>query len=100
MSRILALFWFWPARPCSKRSDVRGGPGRRFWRSIMVDFIGIERIQELVSRRGAARFIEELAREIESDFLRWSEFEKSARRGSHSGVGVIELMPASDGRLY
>jgi ornithine cyclodeaminase len=66
----------------------------------MVDFIGIERIQELVARRGAARFIEELAREIESDFLRWSEFEKSARHASHSPVGVIELMPASDGRLY
>lgn len=66
----------------------------------MVDFIGIERIQELVSRRGTARFIEELAREIESDFLRWSEFEKSPRHASHSSVGVIELMPASDGRLY
>ena len=66
----------------------------------MVDFIGIERIQELVARRGVARFIEELAREIESDFLRWSEFEKSARHASHSPVGVIELMPASDGRLY
>ncbi|HXY97363.1 MAG TPA: ornithine cyclodeaminase [Steroidobacteraceae bacterium] len=66
----------------------------------MVDYIGIERIQELVSRRGTARFIEELAREIESDFLRWSEFEKSARHASHSAVGVIELMPASDGRLY
>ncbi len=66
----------------------------------MVDFIGIERIQELVSRRGAARFIEELAREIESDFLRWNEFEKSPRHASHSSVGVIELMPASDGRLY
>ncbi|HUL46881.1 MAG TPA: ornithine cyclodeaminase [Steroidobacteraceae bacterium] len=66
----------------------------------MVDFIGIERIQELVSRKGAARFIEELAREIESDFLRWSEFEKSPRHASHSSVGVIELMPASDGRLY
>jgi ornithine cyclodeaminase len=66
----------------------------------MVDFIGIERIRELVGRRGAARFIEELAREIESDFLRWNDFEKSARHASHSPVGVIELMPASDGRLY
>jgi ornithine cyclodeaminase len=66
----------------------------------MVDFIGIERIQELVSRRGASRFIEELAREIESDYLRWSEFEKAPRHASHSNVGVIELMPASDGRLY
>src|SRR5438046_517983 len=36
----------------------------------MVDFIGIERIQELVARRGVARFIEELAGEIEADFRR------------------------------
>ena len=34
----------------------------------MVDFIGIERIQELVARRGTARFVEELAGEIEADF--------------------------------
>ena len=66
----------------------------------MVDFIGIERVQELVARRGAARFIEELAREIEADFLRWSSFEKSPRHATHSAVGVIELMPACDGRLY
>jgi ornithine cyclodeaminase len=66
----------------------------------MVDFIGIERIQELVARRGVARFIEELAAEIESDFLRWDAFDKSPRHATHSPVGVIELMPASDGRLY
>lgn len=66
----------------------------------MVDFIGIERIQEIVARRGVARFIEELAAEIESDFLRWDAFEKSPRHATHSEVGVIELMPASDGRLY
>ena len=66
----------------------------------MVDFIGIERIQELVARRGAARFIEELADEIEADFLRWSVFDKSPRHATHSPLGVIELMPASDGRLY
>jgi len=66
----------------------------------MVDFIGIERIQQLVKRRGAARFIEELAGEIEADFLRWEAFEKSPRHATHSSVGVIELMPASDGRWY
>ena len=66
----------------------------------MVDFIGIERVQQLVARRGPARFIEELAGEIEADFLRWGEFDKSARHATHSPVGVIELMPASDGRLY
>ena len=66
----------------------------------MVDFIGIERIRELIAARGVARFIEELAGEIESDFLRWSAFEKSPRHATHSPGGVIELMPASDGRLY
>jgi ornithine cyclodeaminase len=69
-------------------------------RTIMVDFIGIERVRELVDRLGAARFIEELAGEIETDYLRWREFDKSARHATHSSVGVIELMPASDGQLY
>jgi ornithine cyclodeaminase len=68
--------------------------------AIMVDFIGIERVRELVDRLGAARFIEELAGEIEADYLRWGEFEKSARHATHSPVGVIELMPACDGQLY
>lgn len=66
----------------------------------MVDFIGIERIQELVARRGVPRFLEELAREIEADFRRWDSFEKSPRHATHSSVGVIELMPACDGELY
>jgi ornithine cyclodeaminase len=66
----------------------------------MVDFIGIERVRELVDRRGAARFIEELAAEIETDYLRWRDFDKSPRHATHSSVGVIELMPASDGQLY
>ena len=66
----------------------------------MVDFIGVSRVRELLARRGIARFIEELVAEIEADFLRWDAFEKSPRHATHSSVGVIELMPASDGRLY
>ena len=66
----------------------------------MVDFIGVSRVRELLARRGVARFIEELSAEIEADFLRWERFEKSPRHATHSCVGVIELMPASDGRLY
>ncbi len=66
----------------------------------MVDFIGVSRVQELLARRGIARFIAELAAEIEADFLRWGSFHKSARHATHSDVGVIELMPASDGQLY
>lgn len=66
----------------------------------MVDYIGTERISELVSLIGPARFIEELAGEIEADYRRWRDFDKSPRLASHSAVGVIELMPTTDGRLY
>jgi ornithine cyclodeaminase len=66
----------------------------------MVDFIGIERVRELITRRGTAAFIEELAAEIETDYRRWGTFEKSPRHATHSPVGVIELMPACDGKLY
>ncbi len=66
----------------------------------MVDYIGVNRIRELVSQIGLARFTRALATEIESDYQRWSEFDKSPRHAIHSPVGVIELMPTSDGRLY
>jgi ornithine cyclodeaminase len=66
----------------------------------MVDFIGTDRIRQLVAARGVGRFIEELALEIEADFRRWETFEKSPRHATHSAVGVIELMPACDGQLY
>ena len=66
----------------------------------MVHYIGIERMRELVRLRGAASFMEALAGEIEADYRRWPEFDKSPRHACHSPVGVIELMPISDGRLY
>jgi len=66
----------------------------------MVDYIGTARLRELVRRQECGRFIEELAAEIEADYRRWDDFEKSARHASHSCGGVIELMPTNDGRLY
>jgi len=66
----------------------------------MVDFVSIERVRELVARTGPAAFTRALGVEIEADFLRWEEFDKSPRHAVHSRVGVIELMPISDGKLY
>ena len=66
----------------------------------MVDYIGTERLIGLVTRVGPAQFMAGLAADIEADFLRWGEFDKSARHATHSAVGVIELMPTCDGRLY
>lgn len=66
----------------------------------MVDYVGITDIQALIEEIGAGQFMERLAAHIEADYRRWSAFEKSARLASHSEVGVIELMPISDGGLY
>ncbi len=66
----------------------------------MVDYIGVNTIQKLINAIGPGEFIERLAAQIEADYRRWPEFEKSARLASHSPVGVIELMPTCDGQLY
>jgi ornithine cyclodeaminase len=67
---------------------------------MMVDYIGIADIQRIVGHTGPALFIEGLAAEIEADYRRWGEFDKSARHAIHSPGGVIELMPTSDGQMY
>ena len=66
----------------------------------MVDYIGVSDILRIVDTVGVGVFIEQLAAEIESDYRQWREFEKSARLASHSPLGVIELMPTSNGKLY
>lgn len=65
-----------------------------------VPFVSVERMMRLVHEIGVERFLVDLAAQIEQDFRRWESFDKTARIASHSPAGVIELMPASDGRLY
>jgi ornithine cyclodeaminase len=66
----------------------------------MVEYIGIQGIQRILGQLGPAPFMEGLAAEIETDYRRWGEFDKSPRHAIHSPEGVIELMPTSDGHLY
>ncbi|MFQ1700810.1 ornithine cyclodeaminase [Loktanella agnita] len=66
----------------------------------MVPFVSVDNMMRLVHHIGMERFMADLAQEIEADFARWELFDKTPRVGSHSEVGVIELMPTSDGALY
>lgn len=66
----------------------------------MVDYIGISDIRRIVREQGIESLIAQIATQIEADYRRWGAFEKDARIASHSPVGVIELMPISDGRCY
>ena len=49
---------------------------------------------------GLPALLRRLAARIEADFLRWPEFDKTARVASHSATGVIELMPTADAVHY
>ncbi|HEX2012597.1 MAG TPA: ornithine cyclodeaminase [Roseateles sp.] len=66
----------------------------------MTRFVDVPALTQLLQRRGVAPLMEELAACLREDFLRWEEFDKSARVASHSPVGVIELMPVADAQRY
>ncbi|MCP4315875.1 MAG: ornithine cyclodeaminase [Hyphomicrobiales bacterium] len=66
----------------------------------MVHFVGVEAMIKLVEAAGVQPFLKGLCLAIEDDFRRWPAFEKTPRIASHSSVGVIELMPTSDGDHY
>ncbi|MDP3522428.1 MAG: ornithine cyclodeaminase [Hydrogenophaga sp.] len=55
---------------------------------------------DLVRRKGLKHCIAAIADNIHADFLRWNDFDKSARVANHSRDGVIELMPISDDTAY
>ena len=65
-----------------------------------VPFVSVHNMMKLVLHLGIERVLTDLAAEIEADFRRWPLFDKTPRIASHSDVGVIELMPTSDGETY
>lgn len=65
-----------------------------------VPFVSVDNMMKLVHTIGIETMLRELAEHIENDFRRWELFDKTPRVASHSPVGVIELMPTSDGEMY
>ncbi len=66
----------------------------------IVPFVSVDNMMKLVLHLGPERMMTEIAAYIEADFRRWESFDKTPRVASHSPVGVIELMPTSDGEMY
>lgn len=80
---------------------MKGSPMElKFSEQAYVPFVSVENMIRLVKEIGARKFMAELADAIEADFKRWELFDKTPRVASHSDVGVIELMPTSDGETY
>lgn len=66
----------------------------------LVPFVCVEHMMGLVHHIGLPQMLQGLASYIEEDFRRWELFDKTPRVASHSELGVIELMPTSDGEAY
>ena len=69
-------------------------------RNALVPFVSVDNMMRLVLHIGVEEMMQGIATEIEADFRRWPLFDKTPRVASHSDVGVIELMPTSDGETY
>ena len=66
----------------------------------LVPFVSVDHMLKLVLAIGVEPFLVALAGYVEADFRRWEAFDKTARVAAHSAEGVIELMPASDDKIY
>ena len=66
----------------------------------IVPFVSVDHMMKIILDVGVNKMLDGIAQYIEDDFKRWELFDKTARVASHSDVGVIELMPTSDGQIY
>ncbi|HBR97305.1 MAG TPA: ornithine cyclodeaminase [Gammaproteobacteria bacterium] len=66
----------------------------------MTRFIDTHSLTAMVQHVGVSGFLQQLVAYMDADFRNWSRFEKSARLASHTEIGVIELMPVTDGQYY
>ncbi|GAB2529154.1 ornithine cyclodeaminase [Paramicrobacterium agarici] len=66
----------------------------------MVRFVGVQNAVRWIQTTGLEKILGELSEYVSDDYRRWESFDKSPRVANHSAIGVIELMPTSDGHLY
>lgn len=66
----------------------------------MTKFVDVDNITTWAGREGVENIIAGIVGYLERDYARWQRFHKIPRVGSHTPLGVIELMPTSDGEEY
>ena len=66
----------------------------------MTRFIDVTTMRHMVRQVGIESLLATMVSYIEQDFVRWQNFDKSARTAAHSEMGVIELMPIANDQRY
>lgn len=63
-------------------------------------FVDVPHMVRWMRQTGPQTLLAGMIEAMEKDFRRWDSFELRPRVASHSEIGVIELMPTSDGQTY
>ena len=66
----------------------------------MVPLVDVADITRWCARTGVEPILRGMVAALREDFVRWPRFDLAPRVAAHSPVGVIELMPTSDGESY
>ncbi|APX34154.1 ornithine cyclodeaminase [Brachybacterium sp. P6-10-X1] len=66
----------------------------------MTQLLDVANMARWIRRDGAEKILTSMTEYLEADFRRWERFDKTPRIASHTPLGVIELMPTSDGETY
>jgi ornithine cyclodeaminase len=69
-------------------------------RNVNPLYLSVPAAARLIQAKGVQPCLAAIVDKLREDFMRWGDFDKSARVAHHSQDGVIELMPISDGQLY
>jgi ornithine cyclodeaminase len=67
---------------------------------VSTRFLSSRDIASITRHVGIGTLFAQLADYLKSDYLRWDDFDKSARIAKYSQFGVIELMPIADDKTY
>lgn len=66
----------------------------------MTQLLDVASMARWIRRDGAEAILVHMTDYLEADYRRWERFDKTPRIASHTPLGVIELMPTSDGETY
>ncbi|MFC5297881.1 ornithine cyclodeaminase [Brachybacterium tyrofermentans] len=66
----------------------------------MTQLLDVASMARWIRRDGAEAILVRMTDYLEADYRRWERFDKTPRIASHTPLGVIELMPTSDGETY
>src|SRR5699024_2551051 len=68
--------------------------------TAMTQLLDVANMARWIRRDSAEKILTSMTEYLEADFRRWERFDKTPRIASHTPLGVIELMPTSDGETY